>query len=423
MEDVVLRLRGAGCGASSKPVAVESLPTKAPTLPTLPTTAKTPECRLRIFHVNDVYLLDNFPSLKACIDYMSKGHDNVLTTLAGDFLAPSLLSSIDQGRGIVDVMNKTPIHAVCFGNHEADVPLPSLVSRINEFEGAWVNSNMRSFSDEVADLQPGKCPDTHVLRLSGGRNVALVGLNIGGGSDGALYREDAFGGHATCITPVLEAAPAAVARAQAACAELDCVVPLTHQLMPEDRQLCGMGLPFPVVLGGHEHEVFDETHNGTRILKAGSDAYNVFVVDLVWEAGTPPHSMPTRVSAELVKLNVPRNQPKPDQLKYANGDAALIATCAHWEQPAVELQGAVLAVYAPGYLSSTHVRVAPSTMASAIATALRQTSNADGALINAGGVRGKREYEDGQVRRPARLRIYHTRQWHYSMHHTWHRRP
>ena len=60
--------------------------------------AEREECRLRIFHVNDVYLLDNFPALKACIEDMRQGCPNVLTTLAGDFLAPSLLSSIDNGR-------------------------------------------------------------------------------------------------------------------------------------------------------------------------------------------------------------------------------------------------------------------------------------------------------------------------------------
>eukprot|EP00961_Rhodomonas_salina_P058618 787443-Rhodomonas_salina.2 len=33
---------------------------------------------------------------------------NTITILPGDFLAPSLLSSLDKGKGMVDCMNKVP---------------------------------------------------------------------------------------------------------------------------------------------------------------------------------------------------------------------------------------------------------------------------------------------------------------------------
>lgn len=48
-------------------------------------------CTLRIFAINDVYILDHYPHMKACIDAHANG-DNTIVTLAGDFLAPSLLS-------------------------------------------------------------------------------------------------------------------------------------------------------------------------------------------------------------------------------------------------------------------------------------------------------------------------------------------
>jgi hypothetical protein len=40
---------------------------------------------LRIIQVNDVYELDNFPSLKTLIDEHQEGPDKVLVILAGDF--------------------------------------------------------------------------------------------------------------------------------------------------------------------------------------------------------------------------------------------------------------------------------------------------------------------------------------------------
>ena len=51
-------------------------------------------CTLRIFHLNDVYLLDNFPRIKTLIQ--TKRTKNTITTLAGDFVSPSLLSRLGQ---------------------------------------------------------------------------------------------------------------------------------------------------------------------------------------------------------------------------------------------------------------------------------------------------------------------------------------
>ena len=123
---------------------------------------------LRILHINDVYILDQLPALRTCLDALSEGmpRSNVLTTLGGDFLAPSLLSSIDHGRGMVSVMNAVPIKAICFGNHECDVPHAALLKRIGEFEGVWLNSNMRSLNEELPE---GALPSHHALRLEGGR--------------------------------------------------------------------------------------------------------------------------------------------------------------------------------------------------------------------------------------------------------------
>ena len=53
-------------------------------------------------------------------------------TMGGDFLAPSLLSAIDGGAGMVRVMNEIGVTHVCFGNHEADVPSRMLLQRIAE---------------------------------------------------------------------------------------------------------------------------------------------------------------------------------------------------------------------------------------------------------------------------------------------------
>lgn len=123
-------------------------------------------CKLRIIHVNDVYQLKNFPKLSTLIKEQSEGlpKGNVIVTLAGDFIAPSLLSALDHGAGMIELMNSVGVTHVCFGNHESDVPYESLKQRIGEFKGKWINSNMPEFDP--------KLPEFDVLSLTDEAGVA-----------------------------------------------------------------------------------------------------------------------------------------------------------------------------------------------------------------------------------------------------------
>jgi hypothetical protein len=45
--------------------------------------------------------------------------------------------------------------------------------------------------------------------------------------------------------------------------------------MAEDRALARMGLGFPLLVGGHDHDPYDEIVDGCRIVKTGCDATKV----------------------------------------------------------------------------------------------------------------------------------------------------
>ena len=81
--------------------------------------------RIRIVHITDIYTLKNFPSLKTLLlenkNEIEKIGGKVISVLTGDFLAPNLLSSFDKGQGMIDIMNKTPVDFVIWGNHEDDL--------------------------------------------------------------------------------------------------------------------------------------------------------------------------------------------------------------------------------------------------------------------------------------------------------------
>merc|ERR1719265_757434 len=73
---------------------------------------------LRVIHITDVYTLVNFPSLKTLIQQKTDEFPGkTVTMLTGDFLAPSLLSSIDKGEGMINCLNALPVDYVCWGNH------------------------------------------------------------------------------------------------------------------------------------------------------------------------------------------------------------------------------------------------------------------------------------------------------------------
>jgi hypothetical protein len=61
--------------------------------------------RLRIVAINDIYELGNLPKLQTFLSKLSPPPTAVV--LAGDFLSPSTLSSIDGGRGMVVSIEKS----------------------------------------------------------------------------------------------------------------------------------------------------------------------------------------------------------------------------------------------------------------------------------------------------------------------------
>ena len=142
---------------------------------------------VRIIQWNDVYELDNFPHFKTLVDEKMKCDANLtLVVLSGDFLAPSLLSGLDKGRGMIDTMNKVGITHVCFGNHECDIPNPDLAKRILESEFAWINTNMRDI-DGILDVKTDPHEVIEVKSRNGEvkKRIGLLGLLT---EDPSLYR-------------------------------------------------------------------------------------------------------------------------------------------------------------------------------------------------------------------------------------------
>ena len=371
---------------------------------------KSTSSHLRIIQINDVYSLDCFPHLKTLINAKRIGNDDdnsddneqqqdpcekkTIVVCAGDFLSPSLLSSLDKGAAMVDTLNQVGVTHVCFGNHENDVGMAALVERIQQSDFLWINTNMPQLVNKIGLMEKThKVPEYDIIHVGTRRKVALLGLLT---DDPSLYRPDAFGG--ATIEPVAQATEDCCRRHHLHLlddnhnAVVDLVVPLTHQSMAQDREFCQHfgGGKFPIICGGHDHEMYDETVAGNRILKTGMDATHAVVIDIIWDDDHACDAIhkPTDIQVEMVATK--DFPPDEDLVQRIRGHRKVL-------ERLTQAQLFRIADWMDDYgdesFSTRNNRLGPSTGTSALATMLRMAMRVPCAILNAGSVRANKVYD------------------------------
>jgi 5'-nucleotidase len=279
----------------------------------------------------------------------------VLFVLAGDVLSPSLLSKYYSGRQMVEAFNAAKLDYATFGNHEFELPLDTLESRIAESSFKWISSNCtRADGTPLAKVLPW---DT--VRVSG-QKVGLFGLTLQGAYRKA-YR---------CIPPD-SAAHLVIDTLVAQGAEL--IVGLTHQTVAADRDLLAREPRLDLILGGHEHEAHDSVVSGRHVLKADANSRTAQFVTLWGGKGQ------WRQAVGLVKID--------DRLP---GDTAVAAVVDRWEDslrarlgPERPVGQTAVAIDARDAIG----RQRESLLGDLVTDAMRWGTRSDVALLNAGTLR------------------------------------
>ena len=222
-----------------------------------------------------MYELQNLSALKCFIQDNVQPGEAYLCTLNGDFLSPSLLSSLDLGAAAVSAMNAIPVTHACLGNHEFDHSIEILGQRLGELDAEVVNvfawpegeehvtkdSTRRALANAVPYPEasaPGGLEKSAGAFLDALPRSSIV--DVGGVRIGLL-------GLCTTSTPLssarkpkgvvfAECVPLAKAAAKALLPNVDAVVALTHQTLPEDTRLAEEVPELAAILGGHEHTPF-----------------------------------------------------------------------------------------------------------------------------------------------------------------------
>lgn len=224
--------------------------------------------RARLLLVNDVYVLDTLRDGSGGLSRVVALRDSlardgrVLFILAGDVLAPSLLSKWYAGEQMIDGFNAARLDYATFGNHEFELVHDTLVARIQHSRFRWIGSNCKEADGRNF---PGvRSWDTVTVD---GVRIGLFGLTLPG-----EYRS-----YVKCADP--EATAHAMVDTLRA-AHADAIVAITHQTLRADSMLLAREPQIAAILGGHEHEKHRIVVNGRGLLKADASSRSTQLLTL-----------------------------------------------------------------------------------------------------------------------------------------------
>lgn len=191
--------------------------------------------------------------------------ENTLVALAGDTLSPSLMSSLDKGAHIVDLINRTKIDVFTPGNHEFDFGEEVFRKRMAELQAPRLAANLR---DGAGQTLPGFA-DNKIFVMDGVK-IGVFGLT----EEESAKRANTG---TLRISPAIETARLQARRLREAGADI--VVAVTHSDWKDDLRLAKTG-QIDVILSGHDHNLFIAYDGRAVIAETQADGAQVVAVDL-----------------------------------------------------------------------------------------------------------------------------------------------
>jgi 2',3'-cyclic-nucleotide 2'-phosphodiesterase (5'-nucleotidase family) len=351
---------------------------------------------LTILQINDVYStvpIDGMGGLARVATLkkqLAAAGRTPFLMLAGDFLSPSVASSVFQGEQMVAALNAVGLDMATLGNHEFDFGSDALIKRMAEAKWQWLISN-------VIDVNTGKPiggAAPYVERTFGTLKVGFIGLCL----ITAEITSDNLA-HVRLVDP-LEAAATYLPILEKD--GVDVIVALTHLPMADDQRLIERFPEIDLVVGGHEHYPLTATENRALISKAGSDAKYVARIDvkLPEAAAAVSSAASTRHEVDRFFELIPITAAIPDDPKTVD------VVNSYESRLGTALDMVVGTTKVPLDAVSVRMRGGETNLGDMVADAMRTSVNADVAIINSGAIRGDRVYPAGPLTRRTVLAIH-----------------
>lgn len=292
--------------------------------------------------------------------------------LCGDFLSPSIASSVFKGRQMMEAFDRAGVDLAILGNHEFDFGPDILRQRMSEAKWTWLVSNI---FEEKTGRPLGGYP-TVLLKDYGGMKVGYLGLCLGGDEISADRRVGLR------IDDPIAVGEKLVAELQKQGAEV--IIALTHLDYADDRRLALRCPAIDIILGGHEHEASTTWVGRTLISKADSDARTVARIDLLpGEGGEKPE-----IQFELVPINASLAD---------DPETALIARD-YEDRLGMALEVEVGLCRTPLDAVAESVRSGESNLGNLLTDAMREDTGTAIAILNGGSIRSNQVFRPGTLR-------------------------
>ena len=188
--------------------------------------------------------------------------------VAGDFLSPSVASSVFKGEQMIAALNAAGLDMATLGNHGFDFGDDVLIERMRESRFTWIVSNV--VDTNTGQPIGGAVP--YLVKTFGPLKVGFIGLCLNTDEITADKLTHTRIGDPIAAAgrylPELQREGAAV------------IVAVTHLTIATDRELVETYPEIDLVIGGHEHFLITATENRALISKAGTDAKAVARIDV-----------------------------------------------------------------------------------------------------------------------------------------------
>ncbi len=332
-----------------------------------------------VIHVNDLDRMGEkrgrggVARLAAVVEAERAKGGNVLVTFGGDTISPSLMSGLDEGAHMIQLLNKVGLTAMVLGNHEFDFGPEVARQRISEAEFPILGANNQ---DPDGNVIAGAHPS--IMVDVGDFSIGILGLTTVGTMVKSSPGEFTFRNAADTAGEV-----AAELREAGA----DLVVALAHTDTGEDAEILARR-DVDLLLSGDDHLLRTEYTGKILFAESGEQAEWVTLIDLTFDEIEKDDSKEFVWSAGYRVIDTANVVPDAELAAAVEGYEAQLSNELNVELGATTTE-----------LDSRRevIRSREAAIANLFADAIREATGADIGLMNGGGIRANRTYDPGTV--------------------------